>query len=65
MNGFSVKQENWKRLPSEEKEWLLFDAVQDMHKRIARLESWNKPFALIGGIVGGFLAALGCKWVLK
>ena len=64
-NGFIITKETWENLPAEQREWMLFDTVQDLHARIKAVEKRpvaDKCFALLGGLVGGFIAALGLKW---
>jgi hypothetical protein len=33
-----------------------------MDARLQKLERWSSCFSFLGGIVGGFVAALGLKW---
>ncbi len=64
-NGFVITKETWENMPAEQREWLLFDTLQDMNRRLKDVE--RRPFrdkcwAFAGGIVGGALAAFGVKW---
>lgn len=67
-NGFKVTKEDWKAMEPEQRDWMTFNAVQDMNARLTKLENkkWiNSSCALIGGAIGGmafsFLKALGVK----
>jgi len=66
MNGFVITKETWAELPAEQREWLLFDTLQSVNERLKIVEKrplLDKCIAFAGGIIGGFLAALGYKWV--
>jgi len=67
-NGFIITKETWENLPAEQREWMLFDTVQDLHMRIKAVEKRpvaDKCLAFIGGAFGGFVAALGLKFLGK
>ena len=64
-NGFIITKDTWCNMPQEQREWLLFDTMQDMNSRIKAVEKrpmTDKCIAFLGGVVGGALAALGIKW---
>lgn len=64
-NGFVITKDTWAELPPEQREWLLFDTIQDMNVRLKAVEKRpliDKCFAFAGGIIGGVLAFLGVKW---
>ncbi len=65
-NGFLVVDEkDWKELAPERRDWLIFNTLKSMDTRLKTLEHRpfiDKCFAFLGGIIGGFAAALGLKW---
>jgi hypothetical protein len=64
-NGFIITKDTWCNMPQEQREWLLFDTMQDMNVRIKAVEKrplTDKCIAFLGGIVGGALAAFGIKF---
>ena len=64
-NGFVITKDTWENMPAEQREWLLFDTLQDMNRRLKDVECRpfrDKCWAFAGGIVGGALAAFGVKW---
>jgi len=64
-NGYGRPEETWENMPAEQREWLLFDTLQDMNRRLKDVECRpfkDKCWAFAGGIVGGALAAFGIKW---
>ena len=61
----TINEERWKGFDEEEKSWILFDTLQDINKRVKKLENRKlmdsaKVFA--GGLIGGAAAVLGMKW---
>jgi surfactin synthase thioesterase subunit len=64
-NGFIITKDTWENMPQEQREWLLFDTMQDMNTRLKAVEKrplTDKCFSFLGGVVGGALAYLGIKW---
>ena len=64
-NGFVITKESWREMPAEQREWLLFDTLQDMNTRLKTVECRpfkDKCYSMLGGLVGGALAAFGVKW---
>jgi hypothetical protein len=65
-NGFiTVNEKDWEKNSPEQRDWLIFNTLQSMNERLKTLEKRpvaDKCFALAGGIIGGFAAALGLKW---
>jgi len=65
-NGFiTVNEKDWEKNTPEQRDWLIFNTLQSMNDRLKTLEKRpiaDKCFALAGGIIGGFAAALGLKW---
>ncbi len=60
-NGFSISEEAWEKMSSNEKLRIIYDTVQAMNQRLKKCERWNKLFSFIGGIVGGAASMLGIK----
>ena len=67
-NGFMiVNEKDWEKADSEQRDWMVFNTLQDMNKRIAKLErQFNYKTALnfFGSVVGGAIAILAlalCK----
>jgi len=63
-NGFIVTKDDWDNMTSQQQSWLTYNAVQEMNKRVERLEKrpfFDKCFAGLGGVIGGFAAALGMR----
>lgn len=65
-NGFIViNEKGWERMTTAEKEWATFNTLKSIDTRLKKLERRpiiDKCFAFIGGVIGGFAAALGLKW---
>ena len=64
-NGFVITKETWENMPAEQREWLLFDTMQDMNRRLKLVEERpfrDKCYSFFGGLIGGALAAAGIKW---
>lgn len=60
-NGFIISKASWDHMPDKQKEWIMFETMQNVNIRLRRLEKWNKVFSFAGGVIGGALAALGIK----
>jgi len=60
-NGFIISKESWERMDEEERKWITFDTLQDMHQQLKSLKRWNKITSGAGGIIGGILAFFGLK----
>ena len=59
-----ITKETWENIPDEEKLWIIFNTVQELVPRVAKLEGrkvFDKGLNLAGGIIGGALAFLGLK----
>lgn len=65
-NGFLVVDEkDWKELAPERRDWLIFNTLKSMDGRLKKIEKrpiMDKCFSFLGGVMGGFFAALGIKW---
>ena len=60
-NGFEISKDTWDHMPPEQRDWIMFETMQRMNSRLAKLESkkWiNSGCAVIGGAIGGFLFSL-------
>ncbi|MGA2332307.1 MAG: hypothetical protein ABSG75_11160 [Syntrophales bacterium] len=66
MNGFiTIKEKDWEGMDDKQKLWAIYNTLQTMDGRMKTLERrpiTDKCFAFCGGIIGGFLAALGIKY---
>ena len=59
-----VTKESWEKMPDDEKNWLMFNTIQSMDKRIVKLERGglvNKTLSFTGGVVGGIIFWVGTK----
>ena len=59
-----VTKESWEKMPDDEKNWLMFNTIQSMDKRIVKLERGglvNKTLAFTGGTIGGIIFWVGTK----
>lgn len=65
-NGFMVvKEKDWEKADAEQRDWMIFNTLQQMDKRLKKLEDrlwYDKACAVIGGIIGGF-GAIVAKWM--
>ena len=57
-----VDEKDWKEMPPERRDWLIFNTLESMDCRLKKLERWNACFSFVGGIIGGFAAVMGIKW---
>ena len=63
-----INEEDWKGMTETQKSWAIFKTLKMLHDRLCFLE--GRPFvdkfiAFCGGAVGGFVAALGLKFLGK
>ena len=59
-----IKDKDWERATPEQRDWMVFNTLQSLDRRLEKLEKrpWiDKSVAFIGGIIGGSLASLGIK----
>lgn len=65
-NGFLILHEkDWEKMTPEQQGWATFNTMQSMNKRLQNLEKrplFDKCWSFLGGVVGGFCAALGIRW---
>ena len=60
----TINKERWSGFEEEEKSWILFDTLQDINKRVRKLENrkfFDSAKSFAGGIVGGACAIVGLK----
>jgi hypothetical protein len=64
-NGFMIlKEKDWQGQTPEQRDWLIFNTLQNMDSRLKKIESkaWlDKGCSFLGGIVGGAAAYFGIK----
>ena len=64
-NGFLVLDEqDWKDATPEQRDWMIFKTLKSLDSRMGELEKRpfaHKCFAFMGGVIGGFAAAIGIK----
>jgi len=63
--GFNIDETDWGHMEPKQQSWLTFNAIQSMDARLSKLEKrplMDKCFSFLGGIMGGFAAALGINW---
>lgn len=59
-----ITKETWGSLPGTDREWVLYNTLQDIDDRLKRLETksiFHKSLAFLGGILGGIAAYFGSK----
>lgn len=65
-NGFLVLNENdWKNATPEQRDWMIYNTLQSLDSRMKTIEKRpivDRCFSFMGGVIGGFAAALGIKW---
>jgi hypothetical protein len=63
--GFLVMNEkDWEKMTAEQRDWAVFNTLCRMDQRLSKLEKRpiaDKCFSFLGGVIGGFLAAIGIK----
>jgi len=60
-----VSKNMWKGLSAEQKEWLLFDTIQNIDTRLHKLEkrkTADKVFHFLGNTIGSFSAVMIIIW---
>jgi hypothetical protein len=68
-NGFLVLDEkDWESMTEQQKDWTIYKTLRAVNERITCLE--RRPFidrftSFFGGIIGGFIAAIGLKFLAK
>lgn len=65
--GFLVLDEkDWEGMTPEQQSWAIYKTLHSLNARIISLENrtfMDKCFAFVGGIIGGFVAAVGMKYI--
>ena len=59
-----ITEKDWDKASPEQRDWMIFRTIQDINKRLEKLERRSfihKAMAFAGGIVGGVLAFMGLK----
>lgn len=67
-NGLRIKKEEFKKIPSPERDWIIYDNIASQDKRIEKLEKGrkvDKTVSALGGFVGGIVAVIGKALFLK
>jgi hypothetical protein len=62
MNGVTIDKEAWQRMDQEERDRLIFLALESIDKRLSCLENrkWmHSSIAFVGGVVGGIAFQVG------
>lgn len=57
-----ITEKDWDKMPPKQQGWLLFNTMQNINKRLKKVERrplTDKVLTLGGGIIGGILASLG------
>jgi hypothetical protein len=66
-NGFIILDEkDWETMTDEQKGWAMYKTLKAVNDRLTCLEQRpfiDKFYAFFGGIIGGFSAALGLKFL--
>ena len=60
----TINKDRWKGFEEEEKSWILFDTMQDVNKRVRKLENrkfFDSAKSFAGGVIGGAAAVIGIK----
>jgi len=64
-NGFIVIDErDWEDADDEQRAWMTFKTLKSIDGRLQKLEKkqwFDKACSFVGGVIGGFLAAMGVK----
>lgn len=66
-NGFLVLDDkDWAAMTQEQRDWAVYKTLRDINCRLTTLEKrpfYDKCLAFFGGVVGGFSAAIGLKFL--
>lgn len=61
-----VTEKDWEKASEEQRGWWTFQSLQSLNDRMVCLEKRpfiDKCYAFLGGVIGGFVAALGLKFL--
>jgi len=68
-NGFIILDEkDWETMSEEQKSWAMYKTLKAVNDRLVCLEQrpiMDKCLSFLGGVIGGFVAALGLKFLGK
>jgi hypothetical protein len=59
-----VDEDTWKEIPSERREYMMYQNLLEVNRRLDKLEHTNfvkSLWAFAGGAIGGFIATIGLK----
>jgi hypothetical protein len=64
-NGFIIVDEkDWAEMTEDQRSWAVYKTLRSLDERMRKLEKRpvaDKCFAFLGGVIGGFLAAIGLR----
>lgn len=67
--GFIViGEKDWAKATPEQRDWMVYQTLQSLNNRMTTLECrplTDKFLSFVGGLIGGFIAAIGVKWGLR
>lgn len=64
----AVSEKDWEKASADQRGWWTYQTLQSLNDRLSTLERkpfYDKCLAFVGGVIGGFLAALGLKFLGK
>lgn len=66
-----LTEESWKRLSAENRDWIIYNSLNDLDGRVQRIEGrctncyngrvFSKTISFLGGCVGGIAGFFGSK----
>ena len=62
----TVTEKDWENASADQRGWWTYQTLQSLSDRLSKIERrpfHDKAMAFIGGVIGGFLAALGIKYL--
>ena len=63
-----VGEKDWANATPEQRDWMVYQTLQSLNNRMTTLECRplaHKFLSFVGGLVGGFIAAIGLKWGMR
>ena len=61
-----ITEKDWDKSTPEQRDWMVFRTIQDINKRLEKLERRSfiyKTIAFVSGTIGGALAYIGLKGI--